>query len=404
MDVFEQQLHVTFKYLVAFTAGVFDASNLLLRQLVSGQPDPSPARAVVVVDDGVAKAHSAILGCIERYAREHSDVILLAAPILTLPGGEAVKNDSCYVEAVHGAIHAGALCRHSYVIAVGGGAVLDVAGYAAATAHRGIRLIRVPTTVLSQADSGVGVKNGFNGFGRKNYFGTFAPPFAVVNDCSFLRTLADRDWLCGVSEAVKAAIVRDRRLFDDIEEHAPSLVARDDQTMQRVIRRTAMLHCAHIAGGGDPFELGTSRPLDFGHWSAHKLEYLSNHRVRHGEAVSIGIALDSTYAYLSGLLAEREFRRIVGLLSALHLPLDAVELHDRVDDAPDPRSILQGLAEFKEHLGGRLTITLPLTIGRVIEVNEVDPDLMVQSIRLLKSLRADQELPSAASPFIRCSQ
>ena len=93
------------------------------------------------------------------------------------------------------------------MVAIGGGAVLDAVGYAAATAHRGVRLIRVPTTVLSQDDSAVGVKNGINAFGKKNFVGSFAPPHAVLNDFDLLRTLQDRDWRAGISEAVKVALL-----------------------------------------------------------------------------------------------------------------------------------------------------------------------------------------------------
>ena len=119
----------------------------------------------------------------------HRDVVRLAGPILIVPGGEAVKNDIRHIEEILQVIQDAGLCRHSYVLAIGGGAVLDAVGYAAATAHRGVRLVRIPTTVLAQDDSAVGVKNGINAFGKKNYLGTFAPPSAVINDFSFLPTL-----------------------------------------------------------------------------------------------------------------------------------------------------------------------------------------------------------------------
>ena len=121
---------------------------------------------------------------------------------------------------VHRAIHEYGIDRHAYVLAVGGGALLDMVGYAAATAHRGVRLVRVPTTVLSQNDSGIGVKNSVNAFGKKNFLGTFAPPFAVFNDFTFLTTLSDRDWRAGISEAIKVALLKDATFFAFLEEHA----------------------------------------------------------------------------------------------------------------------------------------------------------------------------------------
>src|SRR5204862_561409 len=131
--------------------------------------------------------------------------------------GERVKNKHDWVLRVHHAIERAGLCRHSFLAAVGGGAVLDMAGLAAATAHRGIRHIRIPTTVLSQNDSGIGVKNGVNAFGKKNFLGTFAPPFAVINDSGFLTTLDDRDWRSGIAEAIKVALIKDAPFFNFIK-------------------------------------------------------------------------------------------------------------------------------------------------------------------------------------------
>lgn len=388
MDTIQQHIRVTFGFPVCFTTGVFDVSNPLLRDLVASADDPAPADMVVVVDEGVAAAHPGLPERIEQYAAAHASHLRLAGPVLVVTGGESAKNGTATLDAVHTLIHDARLCRHSYVIAVGGGAVLDVAGYAAATAHRGIRLIRVATTVLSQDDSAVGVKNGINAFGKKNYFGTFAPPTAVINDAAFLATLDDRDWLGGLSEAVKVALVKDPGFLDTIELLAPDLVARDGQAMARVVRQSALLHAAHISNGGDPFELGSSRPLDFGHWSAHRLEHLTNHELRHGEAVAVGVALDCTYSWLIGELAEADWRRIVELLLALRLPVYVPELGAHLDTPDHPRSVLAGLAEFREHLGGRLTVLLLRGIGRAFEANSIDAESMIRSIEVLRQVGA----------------
>lgn len=400
MDVIDQSVTVTFRFPVHFTTGLFDPANPLLRQVVGASPDPAPADAVVVVDDGVRRAHPTLLSRVAAYAEAHAEALHLAAPPLVLPGGEAVKNDAAHLDAIHALIRDAALCRHSYVIAIGGGALLDVAGYAAATAHRGIRLIRVPTTVLSQDDSAVGVKNGVNAYGKKNYFGTFAPPAAVLNDFDFLDTLEDRDWLGGVSEAVKAALVRDAQFFAEIERVAPALVARDRAAMRRVVRRSAEVHLAHIANGGDPFELGTSRPLDYGHWAAHRLEHLTRHRLRHGEAVAIGVALDSTYACLSGLLPASDWQRIVDVLLALRLPLAAPELSAHLDTPDHAESVLRGLEEFREHLGGRLTIMLLRGIGRAVDVHEIDAKVMIRSIEVLTRIDAARSSRAAGDEVL----
>jgi 3-dehydroquinate synthase len=386
MDALEQGITVGFRFPVHFTTAVFAASNPILHTLIGGASDRLPSDTVAVVDDGVARAHPNLIGNLERYCRDHRATIRLAGPVVVLPGGETVKNDARYVAEVHRAIHDAALCRQSYVLAVGGGALLDVAGYAASTAHRGVRLIRVPTTVLAQDDSGVGVKNGINAFGVKNYFGTFAPPFAVINDFSFLVTLADRDWLGGVSEAIKAALIKDAAFFADLETGAARIVARDAAVMEQVVRRSATLHLSHIACGGDPFEQGSSRPLDFGHWAAHRLERLTDHRLRHGEAVAIGLALDCTYSWLSGWLPEDAWRRIVALIQTIRLAIHVPELDQHLGDPDHPRSILRGLEDFREHLGGRLTLLMLRDIGDPVEVHEVDREVMIRSIEVLRRL------------------
>lgn len=395
MDAIQQEIHVAFRYPVHFTTGVFAGSNRLLRNLVARSDDGHPARIVAVVDRGVDRAHPDLVASIGRYCLAHRDAMALAGPVLVIPGGEQVKTEPGHTERVLETISGAGLCRHSYLVAIGGGAVLDVAGFAAATAHRGVRLIRVPTTVLAQDDSAVGVKNGVNAFGKKNYLGTFAPPFAVINDFGFLSTLSDRDWRGGISEAVKAALIRDSRFFDFLEQHAAALVARDAPAMEQVIRRSAALHLQHIATGGDPFELGSSRPLDFGHWAAHKLEQVTSHTMRHGEAVGVGIAIDSTYSYLSGLLPEPQWRRIIDVILALGLSVYAPPLSDDLDTPDAPGCVLRGLADFQEHLGGRLTIVLLEDIGRPVDAHEIRTDLMVRSIEILKAIDAGRSDGSA---------
>ena len=407
MDVIKQEFLVPVRYPVHFTTGVFAASNPLLRDLMSprhaarknarkGESDhDAPAKLVVVVDRGVERAHPALIDTIGAYCTAHANAIALSAPILVVPGGESIKNDRRHVERILEAVNAASLCRHSYLVAVGGGAVLDAAGFAAATAHRGIRLIRVPTTVLSQDDSGMGVKNGVNAFGKKNYLGTFAPPFAVVNDSSFLSTLSDRDWRGGATEAVKAALIRDPDFFALLEQHAAALVDRDLAAMAQVIRRSAILHLRHIATGGDPFEHGSSRPLDFGHWAAHRLEQATSHRLGHGEAVGIGIALDTTYSHLAGFLGEPEWRRVIKLLIALGVQIYSPSLEEHLETPDDPGCILRGLAEFQEHLGGRLTITLLKGIGQPFDVHDMRADLIVKSIGVLKTREAERPAASA---------
>ena len=374
MRTIDQTVNVTFHYPVHFTEGLFRADNPLLADTLTQN---EPKRVLFVVDEGVAEHHPELIGEIERYCEAWEGLESSTSP-LVVQGGEATKNNPANVEAVQRAVHEFGIDRHAYVVVIGGGAVIDMVGYAAATAHRGVRLVRVPTTVLSQNDSAVGVKNSVNAFGKKNFLGTFAPPFAVLNDLNFLTTLDKRDWLGGVSEAVKVALLKDETFFTFLEDNAERLVKRDMKAMEHAVYRCAELHLHHIATSGDPFEFGSSRPLDFGHWAAHKLEAMTDYSLRHGEAVAIGITLDSTYAYLKGMLSETNWRRILDLF-------DALDLETYTSELSDTESIVSGLNEFREHLGGRLTIMLLEGIGQGVEVHEMDADIIVQSIDLLQS-------------------
>ncbi len=387
-----QFVPVTFHYDVHFTTGLFQLDNPLLAQAIAADRGSSPkqaitlgtpAKLIAVVDSGLLQHHQELLQQLVAYTKYYENALSLVAEPVLVPGGEAAKNDPRLIEQIHTIINQVGLCRHSYVLAIGGGAVLDMVGYAAATAHRGIRLIRVPTTVLAQNDSGVGVKNSINAFKKKNFLGTFAPPYAVLNDFDFLTTLDDRDWRSGIAEAVKVALVKDAGLFELITTHTEALALRDMDAMQQLIYRCAQLHLEHIANNGDPFEAGSSRPLDFGHWAAHKLEQLTNYRLRHGEAVAIGIALDSTYSYLVGLLSWSEWQRIVNTLTALGFKLYVPEMDAAKHQQHPPQCIFQGLSEFREHLGGELTLMLLQAIGWGVEVHEVDLSLYRQAISIL---------------------
>jgi len=379
-----QAVPVTFTYDVHFTTGLFRWDNPLLAQALAAGGEPGPRQVVAVVDAGLLQHWDGLLEQLAAYVQQYRDLLTLAVEPLIVPGGEAAKNDRSLLNSIHQIINQAGLCRHSYVLGIGGGAVLDMAGYAAATAHRGIRLIRVPTTVLAQNDSGVGVKNGINAFGKKNFLGTFAPPYAVFNDFDFLTTLEDRDWRAGTAEAVKVALIKDPDFFDFIAINARAIANRNLEAMQQLIYRCAQLHLQHIAGNGDPFEMGSSRPLDFGHWAAHKLEQLTNYRLRHGEAVAIGIALDSSYSYLAGLLSYSEWHRVLAILKELGFKLYVSQLKEQLQQPNHPRCLFRGLAEFREHLGGELTITLLQGIGQGIEVHEVNISLYQQAIFMLE--------------------
>jgi 3-dehydroquinate synthase len=372
MDLIERTIQVSWQHRVLFTEHVFDPANPTLRDNLSRDEHNSPRRALVVVDEALARADSGLVAGIETYFKSSPPAATLAAPPILCAGGEQSKASWTAVADLHAAIDRHHIDRHSYLIAVGGGALLDMAGLAAATAHRGVRHIRIPTTTLSQCDSGVGVKNGINAFGKKNFIGTFAPPFAVINDFQLLATLSDRDKRAGFVEAVKVACIRSREFFERLEQDGLALAQFQPDAMRGLIRRCAELHMDHIAKNGDPFEFGSARPLDFGHWAAHKLEQMSGFTLRHGEAVAVGIALDVIYARRAGVLSPVNAERVLQLLQTLGFALFHPDLQRD--------ELLLGLEEFREHLGGRLAITLLRDIGVGFEVNEMDAGLIREAI------------------------
>jgi 3-dehydroquinate synthase len=380
MDFLQQSFSVRFDYKVFFTNHLFSRENPLLGEFLSVEKksDTTP-KIFFVLDEGVVAHHPDLINLIRSYFKGYP-LLHLVEEMLIIRGGEVAKNDEQLFYKIVTAINTNKVDRHSYLVAIGGGSVLDLAGYAAAVSHRGIRHIRIPTTVLSQNDSGVGVKNGVNYFNKKNFLGTFAPPVAVFNDFHFLTTLEYVDWCSGMSEAIKVALIKDAVFFRWLVDNAALLAKRDMPAMQYLIKRCADLHMQHIRGG-DPFEMGSSRPLDFGHWSAHKLEQLTNFSIRHGEAVAIGIALDSVYAHLSGRLSKDDLDQVLNVIQVLGLSITHPLLEVRNDESP----LLQGLEEFREHLGGKLTITLLNGIGKGEEVHEMDGALIRQASEWLKN-------------------
>jgi 3-dehydroquinate synthase len=377
-----QRFSVAFEYPVYFTRDLFSGSNTVLRDVVAAFPASKRQRVLFYVDSGVAEQFPDIHQRIAAYAASHHREIELAGDIEIVHGGETCKNDPAIVRNLQRQIVELGIDRHSFTVGIGGGAVLDLIGYVAATAHRGVRHIRIPTTVLAQNDSGVGVKNGVNAFGLKNLIGTFQPPAAVINDSLFIDVLPGRDKRAGMAEAVKVALIRDAAFFQWIEGQAEALSLFASEPLDRLIRHCAMLHMHQIGFGGDPFERGSARPLDFGHWAAHKLETLSNYELRHGEAVAIGIAIDTRYSVLAGHLPSGDDVRVRRLLERLGFTLWHAACERRTEDGE--LEVLRGLEDFREHLGGELCVTLLSNIGSGVEVHTIDRSLVAKAIDWLR--------------------
>lgn len=385
-----REFRVPFVHRLRFTEDVLgtDAGVLLDVLETSGT---EPARVQFWLDEHVVKAQPRLKKRLLAFADNHPEQVRLAGNFQIVPGGEAVKNDIHILERMLKVFNAANLDRRSYVIVIGGGAVLDAVGFAAAIAHRGIRLVRLPTTTLAQGDSGVGVKNSVNLFEKKNWVGTFAVPWAVINDAALLKTLPEREYLCGFSEAVKVSLLKDPEVFAEICRAASRIRRRDMAAAGPILRDSARMHLDHITQGGDPFEALEARPLDFGHWSAHKLEVLSKFALRHGEAVAIGVAVDTIYSALECGLPRADAMTVLHCLKDLGLPL----YHPALDQS---RELFAGLEEFRQHLGGRLTLTMLRGIGDPLEIHSIDQGKMLAAIRRVAEF-ARRHCPISESSF-----
>ncbi len=372
MSRYDFQIPVIFKHRIVFTHGAFAPGNPELGKILD---EGGGRRALVFLEEAVSAAWPDLRQEITDYFAA-GDIDFRGVAIL--PGGEIAKADDSVVREVWAAIDRAHIDRHSYALVIGGGAFLDAVGYAVATAHRGVRLVRFPTTTLSQDDSGVGVKSAINFFGKKNWVGTFSVPFAVVNDFQFLHTQDEETRRAGLIEAVKVALVKDGSFFEWIEENLTALSILDPETLETCVEKSALLHARHIATGGDPFETGSSRPLDFGHWAAHKLEAMSGYELSHAPAVAVGLALDTLYSAHSGLLDRRSAERVLNVLDGLVLQTYHADLELR--NAAGKRQVFDGLDEFREHLGGELTVLLLKGLGSGVDVHRFDTDLLDRCI------------------------
>ena len=382
----DMSFSVPYRHRVWFCENVFESATDVLHDCLHNSADElagqsEEAKVQIWIDDAVAQSNATFAESLTQWVKSEDDLKLTRQPEI-ITGGEACKNDPAVVQKLLSAINDDQLDRRSYIVVVGGGAVLDVVGYAAAVAHRGIRLIRFPSTTLAQADSGVGVKNAVNEFGKKNWKGTFAVPWAVINDYSLLKSLPDSTFASGFSEAVKVSLLKSPESFEFLCQHAEAIRSRDETFSSQAIRESATHHLRHIVDGGDPFELMEARPLDFGHWLAHKIEAISGYSVSHGDAVSIGLSVDVIYSVEKLGLDFQCADRVIDCLQRLGLPVWNPILDSHFIE------LLSGLEEFRQHLGGRLTVTMLEDVGRPVNVHEIDHGAMGKAINRLRNLAA----------------
>jgi 3-dehydroquinate synthase len=308
-------------------------------------------RAVIATDTNVAA-----LGLDAEYQRALEGAGL-ATGALVLPPGEASKSMATLAR-LYDELAAGKADRHTAIVALGGGVIGDVAGFAAATYARGLPLLMVPTTLLAQVDSSVGGKVGINHPTAKNIIGAFHQPVGVWIDTDTLITLPERELRCGLAEVVKYGMSLDAELFAEVESRAEEILGRHHDVLRQIVARSCRLK-AGVVARDERDEAGIRAVLNFGHTIGHAIEAVAGYGggYAHGEAVAVGMVAESRLAQRLGWIGAEVVERLAGLLARLGLPTAAPAL--------DSGRLLEAMSRDKKNQGGRVWLVLPRAVGRV---------------------------------------
>lgn len=263
--------------------------------------------------------------------------------------------------------------RRSVMVAVGGGVVGDLGGFAAATYQRGIRLVQVPTTLLSQVDSSVGGKTGINLPGGKNMVGAFWQPILVAIDTDTLNSLPNREYRSGYAEVIKYGVIQRAEFFDWLEENAQRLVERDSIAMIHAIEQSCATK-ADVVGEDERETSGRRAILNYGHTFAHAIEATAGYgKFLHGEAVAIGMQMAANFAVKRGMIEESLLTRQTGLLESFKLPTKW--------PAADPSAMFEVMRSDKKNEHGQLRLILPTELGRVQMINNATEEEVIDAIQ-----------------------
>ncbi|MGB0661894.1 MAG: 3-dehydroquinate synthase [Mangrovicoccus sp.] len=322
-------------------------------------------RVVIVSDENVAARHGAALQSSLTEAG-------IDSALLALPPGEATKSWT-QLEHVSSWLLDQKVERRDIVIALGGGVIGDLVGFAAAILRRGVRFVQIPTSLLAQVDSSVGGKTGINTPHGKNLIGAFHQPALVLADIAVLGTLTPRDFLAGYGEVVKYGLLGDAQFFEWLESNGPALAAGDMAARQKAVRRSVEMKADIVVR--DETEQGDRALLNLGHTFCHALEAVTGYsdRLLHGEGVAIGCALASELSARLGLCPQEEPSRIRAHLSAMGMKVD---LRDIPGDLPDADRLLDVMGQDKKVIDGKLRFILMHGIGQAFVTSDVPRDVV----------------------------
>jgi len=345
-------------YPVYVGSGLIGSIGTLINKHIS-----SFEKSAVVTSDPIWRAHGG--GLLESLEKKGINVTVAMAP-----DGEEAK--SWFVaEKLVGDLLEHGLGRQSMIIAFGGGAVGDLAGFVASIYLRGVRFIQVPTTLLAQADSSLGGKTAVNHPKGKNLIGSFHQPSLVLSDTNLLRTLPRKEILSGLGEVVKHGVVADQALFKFIEDNTEKLVSADPHALAHVVERSVAIKGPLVALD-ERDSKGDRAILNYGHTTGHALEILSKLEMGHGEAVALGMIVASRISERLGLVTSTDTERMRRLLFKLGFDLDPPPFN--------PIEIVGKMYSDKKALKGSIRFVLPTGIGSPPILRVVSEDLVVQAL------------------------
>ncbi len=327
-------------------------------------------RVAIVTDENVAAQHlPAVLAALTDAG--------IATCALTLPAGESTKGWPEFTRTVEWLL-AEKIERRDIVIALGGGVVGDLVGFACAVLRRGVRFVQVPTTLLAQVDSSVGGKTGINSTHGKNLIGAFHQPSLVLADIGALNTLPQRDLLAGYGEVVKYGLLGDASFFDYLESHGPALARYDADVILKAVTRSVQMKAGIVER--DETEEGERALLNLGHTFCHALEKATgySYRLLHGEGVAIGCALAFELSQRLGLCSQEAPSRVRAHLKAMGMKTD---LSDIAGDLPNADALLALMGQDKKVIDGKLRFILARGIGQAFVAEDVPRQVVIQVLQ-----------------------
>jgi len=340
-------------------------SGLLTRAGALVGPLLTRPRVAIVTDETVARLHlNSIVQGLEKEG--------ISSAFLSLPAGESTKGWPQFERTVEWLL-AERVERRDVVVALGGGVIGDLAGFAAAVLRRGVRFVQVPTSLLAQVDSSVGGKTGINAPQGKNLVGAFHQPSLVLADIDLLETLPERDFLAGYGEVVKYGLLGDAAFFQWLEDNGSSLLRGDEAARVTAVRHSVAMKAAIVAR--DETEQGDRALLNLGHTFCHALEAATGYsdRLLHGEGVAIGCALAFELSARMGLCPQEEPSRVRAHLRDMRMKVD---LSDIEGELPDADGLIRLMTQDKKVEAGRMRFVLARRIGEAFVTADVDPDTL----------------------------